>query len=276
MTHSYGCGSLLIQPFLLGATLVDGKFEPKAASPDGRERVTLQLAAPAHYILELDHPERQSHDLCCLRRAHRRTDGAGRLIQRCRRNGVYITSFWGASEVGQVWDPLPLPFNARDPREVHRVPVAAPRSACRSRDPGELPDGTQGALPLGLARDEGLLGQPEETPGRSKTAGSTWDSSPGEGATSASSQDQGPDQQGRVQGLRLRARVAPRGPPEGKGGQRRGPPNRYSGEHLRLHRPLEGEALTLAEIRGFWREGSPLQAAGRIVRMGSASPLSGG
>ena len=60
MSHSYGCGSTLIQPILLRSTLVlMDKFDPeKAFRLIEKEKVTLQLAAPAHYILELNHPSR--------------------------------------------------------------------------------------------------------------------------------------------------------------------------------------------------------------------------
>ena len=48
MSHSYGCGSILIQPFLLQATVVlMDKFEvEKAFALIEREKITLQLAAP--------------------------------------------------------------------------------------------------------------------------------------------------------------------------------------------------------------------------------------
>ena len=69
MSHSYGCGALLIQSILLGSTLVIlDRFSPEAAFQlIEKEGVTLQLAAPAHYILELEHPSRTRYDLSSLR-----------------------------------------------------------------------------------------------------------------------------------------------------------------------------------------------------------------
>ncbi len=50
MSHSYGCGSILIQPILLQATVIlMDKFEvEKAFQLIEREKITLQLGAPPH------------------------------------------------------------------------------------------------------------------------------------------------------------------------------------------------------------------------------------
>jgi acyl-CoA synthetase (AMP-forming)/AMP-acid ligase II len=67
-----------------------------------REGVTLQLAAPTHYMLEIDHPALKKYDLSRLRAGL----VAGMicpegLITRVQNEmNVYLTSFWGSSEVG--------------------------------------------------------------------------------------------------------------------------------------------------------------------------------
>ena len=59
MSHSYGCGSILIQPILLQSTVVlMDKFEVETAFElIEKEKITLQLGAPPHYILELNHKQ---------------------------------------------------------------------------------------------------------------------------------------------------------------------------------------------------------------------------
>jgi len=103
-THSYGCGSILIQPLLLKSKVVFMEaFRPEDAFVlIEKEGVTLQLAAPTHYIMELDHPAIKKHDLSRLRAGLL----AGMvcpqgLLRRVEKEmNVYLTSFWGASEVG--------------------------------------------------------------------------------------------------------------------------------------------------------------------------------
>ncbi|MBW1803956.1 MAG: AMP-binding protein, partial [Deltaproteobacteria bacterium] len=102
MSHSYGCGAVLIQPLLLKSTLVlMEKFEPeKAFELMEREKVTLQSAAPVHYILELNHKNRANYNLSALRAGLIAGQVAPEgLITRVEKEmGVYLTSFWGASE----------------------------------------------------------------------------------------------------------------------------------------------------------------------------------
>jgi fatty-acyl-CoA synthase len=104
MSHSYGCGSLLVQPLLLGATLVLlDKFSPERAFQlIQAERATLQLAAPAHYIMELESPVRSRYDLSSLRAGLIAGQIAPKgLITRVDAEmGIYISSFLGSSEVG--------------------------------------------------------------------------------------------------------------------------------------------------------------------------------
>jgi acyl-coenzyme A synthetase/AMP-(fatty) acid ligase len=121
MSHSYGCGSILIQPILLQATVVlMDKFEvEKAFELIEQEKITLQLAAPTHYILELNHNSRPNYDLTSLRAGLIAGMIAPEgLITRIEKEmGVYVTSFWGASEVGPglgTMCPYPSPLDIRE------------------------------------------------------------------------------------------------------------------------------------------------------------------
>ncbi len=170
MSHSYGCGAILIQPLLLQSTVVlMDKFEvQRAFELIEREKVTLQLGAPPHYILELNNPNRKSYDLSSLR--------AGLIAGMVAPEGliarveaemkVYLTSFWGASEVGPgvgTMSPYPSPLAIRE-RFIGR-PVAGTR--IRVVDPKtheELADGEIGEMTLsGWHVMKGYWKNPEET-----------------------------------------------------------------------------------------------------------------
>jgi fatty-acyl-CoA synthase len=103
-THSYGCGSILIQPLLLKSKVVFMEaFRPEDAFVlMEKEGVTLQLAAPTHYIMELDHPAIKKYDLSRLRAGllAGMVCPQGLLRRAEKEMNVYLTSFWGASEVG--------------------------------------------------------------------------------------------------------------------------------------------------------------------------------
>jgi fatty-acyl-CoA synthase len=170
MSHSYGCGSTLIQPVLLGSTLVlMDKFEPeKAFQLIEKEKVTLQLAAPVHYIMELNHPARPRYDLSSLRAGLIAGQIAPEgLITRVEKEmGVYLTSFWGASEVGPglgIVCPYPSPLQIRE--SFIGKPVAD--TVVRVVDPvthKELPDGQTGELTLkGWHVLKGYWNNPDET-----------------------------------------------------------------------------------------------------------------
>jgi acyl-CoA synthetase (AMP-forming)/AMP-acid ligase II len=170
MSHSYGCGSTLILPTLLRSTLVlMDKFDAeKAFQLIEKERITLQLAAPAHYILELNHPKRSHYDLSSLRAGLIAGQIAPEgLITRVEKEmGVYLTSFWGASEVGPglgIICPYPSPLEIREsyigkPIEGTMVRVADPETR------KEVPDGQMGELTLkGWHVLKGYWNNPEET-----------------------------------------------------------------------------------------------------------------
>ena len=170
MSHSYGCGAILIQPFLLQATLVLMEtFKPeKAFEMIEKEKITLQLAAPAHYILEMSHKSRSNYDLSSLRAGliagQPAPDGLIPGVE--EEMGVYLTSFWGASEVGPgvgIMCPYPSPMNIRE--KSIGLPVA--ETEIRVVDPvtrEPLADGETGELTVsGWHVLKGYWNNPEET-----------------------------------------------------------------------------------------------------------------
>jgi fatty-acyl-CoA synthase len=170
MSHSYGCGALLIQPLLLQSTLVlMDKFEPERAFHlIEKEKVTLQLAAPTHYIIELSHPRRGDYDLSSLRAGLIAGQIApeGLISSVEKEMGVYITSFWGASEVGPglgLICPYPSPLEIRE--AYVGKPIAG--TLVRVVDPEtrrELSEGEIGELTLkGWHVLKGYWNNPEET-----------------------------------------------------------------------------------------------------------------
>jgi fatty-acyl-CoA synthase len=170
MTHSYGCGSILVQPFLLLSSVVlMEKFDPKSAFElIEEEGITLQPGAPAHYIMELGHPERNTCNLGSLRAGLIAGQIApeGLITKVEKEMGVYITSFWGASEVGPgvgIMNPYPSPLEIRE-KYVGR-PIAGTRvRVVDSESRKEVPDGEIGELTLsGWHVMKGYWKNPQET-----------------------------------------------------------------------------------------------------------------
>jgi len=170
MSHSYGCGAILIQPLLLKSTVVlMDTFDPEGAFKIiEEEKITLQLGAPAHYILELSHPARKNYDLSSLRAGLIAGQPApeGLIRQVEKEMGVYLTSFMGASEVGPglaILCPYPSPLEVREatigiPLEGTDARVVNPST----REP--VPDGEIGELTLsGWHVMKGYWENPEET-----------------------------------------------------------------------------------------------------------------
>jgi acyl-CoA synthetase (AMP-forming)/AMP-acid ligase II len=173
MSHSYGCGALLVQPFILGATLVIlNHFSPEAAfALIEREKVTLQLGAPAHYILELSHAKRQHYDLSSLRAGliAGQMAPAGLITKVEQEMGVHIASFLGSSEVGpglSIILPHPSSLEVRE----QSIGYAIYGTEARVADPStgqELAVGEAGELVLsGWHVTEGYWNNPEETAGQ--------------------------------------------------------------------------------------------------------------
>ena len=170
MSHSYGCGSVLVQPILLQATLVlMDKFEVESAFQlIEREKITLQMGAPPHYILQLNHKSRPQYDLSSLRAGliAGMIAPVGLITRVEKEMGVYLTSFWGASEVGPgvaTMCPYPSPLDIREkyvgkPIEGTRMRVVEPVTQ------RPLPDGEIGELTLrGWHVMQGYWKNPEET-----------------------------------------------------------------------------------------------------------------
>ena len=170
MSHSYGCGTILIQPILLQATVVlMDKFEvEKAFQIIEQHKITLQLGAPTHYILELNHKNRSNYDLSSLRAGLIAGMIAPEgLITRVEKEmGVYLTSFWGASEVGPGLGTIcPYPSTLEIREKYIGPPVADTR--IRIVEPvtdKELEDGEIGELTIkGWHVMQGYWKNPDET-----------------------------------------------------------------------------------------------------------------
>ncbi|MBW2710250.1 MAG: AMP-binding protein, partial [Deltaproteobacteria bacterium] len=146
MCHSYGCGAILIQPLLLESTVVlMEKFNTeKVFEIIETEKVSVQTAAPAHYLLELNYPNRNNYDLSSLRACL--TGGqklpAGLIVRvQNEMGGLYLTSMWGASEVGPglgIICPYPSPLDIRKDYVGQPVPGTSIKIVDLLRN--ELPD----------------------------------------------------------------------------------------------------------------------------------------
>ncbi|MGD9286554.1 MAG: class I adenylate-forming enzyme family protein [Desulfobacterales bacterium] len=170
MSHSYGCGAILIQPILLQATVVlMDKFEvEKAFQLIEQHNITLQLGAPTHYILELNHKNRSNYDLGSLRAGLIAGMIAPEgLITRVEQEmGVYLTSFWGASEVGPGLGTIcPYPSTLEIREKYIGRPV--PDTRIRIVEPSnhqELEEGEIGELTIkGWHVMQGYWKNPDET-----------------------------------------------------------------------------------------------------------------
>lgn len=170
LSHSYGCGALLVQPFLLGSTVVimDRFSAEKAFELIQRERVTIQLGSPAHYILELRNEKRKDYDLSSVRAGQIAGQIAPLgLISRVEEEmGIYISSFLGASEVGPGLSII-LPYGSPlDVREQY-IGYAFQGTQVKVIDPAtgdEMPPGQPGELLLsGWHVMQGYWKNPEAT-----------------------------------------------------------------------------------------------------------------
>ena len=133
LTHSYGCGSTLIQPVLIQASvIVLPAFNAELAfKVIEAEKVTIQHGAPTHYILEMNHPNVDKYDLSSLRAGYL----AGQIcpeevIQWGEDRGIYLTSFWGNSEIGPGAGTM-CPYGS--PVEVRKKTVGKPRPGTEAK-----------------------------------------------------------------------------------------------------------------------------------------------
>jgi len=168
-THSYGCGSILIQPFLLKAKVVFMEiFRPEEAFIlMEREGVTLQLASPTHYLLELDHPALRRYDLSRLRAGliAGMICPEGLITRVQEKMNIYLTSFWGASEVGPGLGTMCPPGSSLALRErsIGR-PIEGTEVKIIDPEGRKLPDGEVGEMLVrGWHVLKGYWRNPEET-----------------------------------------------------------------------------------------------------------------
>jgi len=126
LTHSYGCGTTLIQPVLIQASVVLLEtFAPEEAfKAIEAEKTTLQHGAPAHYIMEMNHPNLDRYNLSSLRAGYL----AGQIcpeeiIQWGEDRNIYLSSSWGNSEIGPGAGTM-CPFGT--PLEVRKRTVGKP------------------------------------------------------------------------------------------------------------------------------------------------------
>jgi acyl-CoA synthetase (AMP-forming)/AMP-acid ligase II len=145
------------------------KFEPERAFQlIEKEKITLQLGAPAHYILELNHKSRKNYDLSSLR--------AGLIAGQIAPEGLitkveeememYLSSFWGSSEVGPGVGIMCPYLSTLDIREAY-IGQAVADTKIRVVNPEtqkEVSEGEIGELTLsGWHVMKGYWRNPEET-----------------------------------------------------------------------------------------------------------------
>ena len=101
--HSYGCGTTLIQPVLIQASviLLETFNADLALKTIDARKPTLQHGSPSHYLMEMNHPSADRYDLSSLRAGYL----AGQIcpeeiIQWGEDRNIYLSSSWGNSEVG--------------------------------------------------------------------------------------------------------------------------------------------------------------------------------
>jgi fatty-acyl-CoA synthase len=126
LTHSYGCGSTLIQPILIQASvqLLEAFNVEAAFKVIEAEKATIQHGSPTHYILEMNHPNVDRYNLSSLRAGYL----AGQIcpeevIQWGEDRGIYLMSFWGNSEIGPGAGTM-CPYGS--PVEVRKKTVGKP------------------------------------------------------------------------------------------------------------------------------------------------------
>ena len=119
LSHSYGCGTGLVQPVLIQASvsLLETFNAEEAFKLIESEKATIQHGAPAHYLLEMNHPNIDRYDLSSLRAGYL----AGQIcpeqvIQWGADRNIYLTPFWGNSESGPgpgTMCPFGVPLDVR-------------------------------------------------------------------------------------------------------------------------------------------------------------------
>ncbi len=133
LAHSYGCGTTLIQPVLIQASviLMETFNAEEALRAIESRKPTLQHGSPAHYIMEMNHPGVDRYDLSSVRAGY----VAGQIcpeevIQWGEDRHIYLSSSWGNSEVGPGAGTM-CPF--RTPLEVRKKSVGRPIPGMRAK-----------------------------------------------------------------------------------------------------------------------------------------------
>jgi fatty-acyl-CoA synthase/long-chain acyl-CoA synthetase len=126
LCHSYGCGTTLIQPVLIQASVILlATFNAEQALQTiDAQRPTIQHGSPSHYIMEMNHPHLDRYNLSSLRAGYL----AGQIcpeevIQWGEDRNIYLSSSWGNSEVGPGAGTM-CPFGT--PLEVRKRSVGRP------------------------------------------------------------------------------------------------------------------------------------------------------
>ncbi len=126
LCHSYGCGTTLLQPVLIQASviLLETFNTEQALKTIDAQKPTIQHGSPSHYIMEMNHPNVDRYDLSSLRAGYL----AGQIcpeevIQWGEDRGIYLSSSWGNSEVGPGAGTM-CPFGT--PLEIRKKSVGLP------------------------------------------------------------------------------------------------------------------------------------------------------
>ena len=126
LAHSYGCGTTLIQPVLIQASviLMETFNVDLALKTIDAQKPTLQHGSPSHYLMEMNHPNIDRYDLSSLRAGYL----AGQIcpeeiIQWGEERNIYLSSSWGNSEVGPGAGTI-CPFGT--PLEIRKKSVGRP------------------------------------------------------------------------------------------------------------------------------------------------------
>jgi fatty-acyl-CoA synthase len=168
-TVAYGCGSILIQPFLLKSRVIFMEdFRPEDAFIlMEKEGVTLQFATATHYIMELEHPAIKRYNLSQLRAGEIGgmicPDG---LITRLQEDmNVYLTNHWGNSEIGPGPGTMCPPESSVELRERSiGLPIPDTEIKVVNEEGKELPPGEVGEMLVrGWHVLKGYWQNPEET-----------------------------------------------------------------------------------------------------------------
>ena len=138
MCHSYGCGTTLLQPVLIQASviLLETFNAEQALKTIDAQKPTIQHGSPSHYIMEMNHPNLDKYDLSSLRAGYL----AGQIcpeevIQWGEDRNIYLSSSWGNSEVGPGAGTM-CPFGT--PLEIRKKSVGkpVPGTQIKAIDPG--------------------------------------------------------------------------------------------------------------------------------------------